>query len=64
MDKLDALIGGVIGMVIIAAFLMGLAESINAVPFWIITLGVLILAFIDFYEECIRKPRNSGRNNG
>lgn len=63
MDRLDALIGGVIGMAIISAFLLGLAESIGAAPFWIITVGVLVLAFVDFYEECVRKPRNNGGKN-
>ena len=60
MDRLDTIIAGTIGMAIIIAFLVGLAESIGAIPFWVIVLFVLALALIDYYEECIKKKNNSG----
>lgn len=59
MDRLDTLVAGTVGMLLITAFLIGLANSIHAVPFWIITLGVLVLALADYYEGCIRSKRNN-----
>ena len=55
MGKLDNLVAGTIGMALIIAFLIGLAESIGAVPFWAITIGVLALCLFDYYESCIKK---------
>jgi hypothetical protein len=63
MDRLDSLIAGTIGVAIVAAFLMGLAESINAVPFWVITIGVLALALFDYYEGCIKKRKNNNKGH-
>ncbi len=56
-------ISGVIGVTVIAAFVLGLAESISTgaagfwggLPFWIICFAVLILVFYDFWESCFRK---------
>jgi hypothetical protein len=64
MDRFDALIAGTIGMAIVGAFLIGLANSIGALPFWVITLGVLTLAFIDYYEGCIKKRKNNNKGRG
>ncbi|MEM8915942.1 MAG: hypothetical protein AAGC83_08895 [Pseudomonadota bacterium] len=57
MNKRDQLITGAVGIFIIGAFLIGLANSIKAAPFWVITLSVLLLAVIDFYESCIKTMR-------
>ena len=54
---------GLIAMILIAAFVLGLAESISSgaagfwggLPFWIICFAVLILIFYDFWESCFRK---------
>lgn len=54
-------IAGFIGMAILSAFLLGLAESIGHIPFWIIVVSVLCLAWYGYYDECIRKPKE---NNG
>jgi hypothetical protein len=55
MERLDNLIAGTIGMALIIAFLIGLADSINAIPFWFITIGVLLLGLYNYYESCIKK---------
>lgn len=57
MHKPGELVAGFIGVALIAAFLIGLANSIHATPFWFITSGVLALAVTDFYQSCIRPPR-------
>ncbi|MEM7169747.1 MAG: hypothetical protein AAF530_06230 [Pseudomonadota bacterium] len=58
MDRIDSIIAAVVGIGILAAFTVGLAESINAAPFWVIVGIVLVLAFRDFYDDCIKKNRN------
>ena len=60
MDKLDNIIAGGIGAAILAAFLLGLAESIGALPFWIITVSVLVMCLFDYYEEGFKK-RNGNK---
>lgn len=50
-DKL----AGLVGMALISAFLLGLAESIGKPPFWAIVVIVLTMAWIAYYEEAIRK---------
>ncbi len=56
-------IGGFIGTFLVAAFVLGLAESITSgfagfwggLPFWIISLFVLGLIFYDLWNTCFRK---------
>jgi sterol desaturase/sphingolipid hydroxylase (fatty acid hydroxylase superfamily) len=56
-------ISGVIGVALIAVFVLGLAESISSgaagfwggFPFWVICFTVLALVFYDFWESCFRK---------
>lgn len=56
------IIAGLIGTVLMAVFVLGLAQSISSgfagfwggLPFWCIVLFVLSLALRDFYEECIK----------
>ena len=48
---MDNLITGVIGLVIFLAFIIGLAESINAIPFMVIVGIVSCMAAFDFYES-------------
>ncbi len=54
---------GLIGTILIAAFVLGLAESISSgaagfwggLPFWIICFAVLMLVAYDFWDSCFRK---------
>ncbi len=54
---------GVIGVLLIAAFVLGLAESISSgaagfwggLPFWVICFMVLVLVVYDFWETCLKK---------
>ena len=57
------IISGLIGLVFVAAFILGLAESISSgfagfwggLPFWVISLAVLTLVAYDFWDSCLRK---------
>ena len=54
---------GLIGVTLVAAFVLGLAESISSgaagfwggLPFWVICLSVLVLVVYDFWDTCLRK---------
>ncbi len=54
---------GLIGSLLVAAFVLGLAESISTgaagfwggFPFWVICFAVLVLVFYDFWDSCLRK---------
>lgn len=56
-------ISGLVGSLLVAAFVLGLAESITSgfagfwggLPFWVITLAVLMLVFYDLWDSCFRK---------
>ncbi len=56
-------ISGVIGVSLIAVFVLGLAESISSgaagfwggLPFWVICFTVLPLIVYDFWSTCLRK---------
>ena len=56
-------ISGTIGSLLVAAFVLGLAESITSgfagfwggLPFWIICLIVLSCIFYDLWDTCFRK---------
>ena len=58
-------ISGLIGLLLFAVFILGLAESISSgaagfwggLPFWIICLSVLPLVFYDFWDSCLRKKK-------
>ena len=52
---------GMTGFVILAIFILGLAESITSgfagwsgLPFWIIAVSVLSMAGYNVWEECLR----------
>jgi sterol desaturase/sphingolipid hydroxylase (fatty acid hydroxylase superfamily) len=53
---------GLIGAALVAAFVLGLAESISSgaagfwggLPFWVITVTVLLLVFYDYWHSCFR----------
>ncbi len=56
-------ISGVIGSLLIASFVLGLAASISSgaagfwggLPFWIICITVLSLVSYDLWNSCFRK---------
>ncbi len=56
-------ISGLIGVALITAFVLGLAESISTgaagfwggLPFWVICFTVLTLVYYEFWDICLRK---------
>ncbi len=58
-----AKIFGLIGFLMVAAFVLGLAESISSgaagfwggFPFWVICVAILLLVFFDYWDTCFRK---------
>ena len=56
-------ISGLVGVTLIAIFVLGLAESISSgaagfwggLPFWVICFAVLPLIVYDFWDTCFRK---------
>ena len=54
---------GLIATIMMITFIVGLAHSISTgfagfwggLPFWIISISVLLMAVYDFWEECLRK---------
>ena len=54
---------GLIGVTLVAAFVLGLAESISSgaagfwggLPFWVICFSVLVLILYDYWDTCLRK---------
>ena len=58
-DKLS----GLIGTILVAAFVLGLAESISSgfagfwggLPFWVISVPILLLVIYDYWDSCLRR---------
>ena len=58
-------ISGLLGLLIFAIFILGLAESISSgaagfwggFPFWVICFTVLPLLIYDFWDSCLRKKK-------
>ncbi len=54
---------GLIGVTLVAAFVLGLAESISSgaagfwggLPLWVICFSVLVLVVYDYWDTCLRK---------
>ena len=54
---------GLIAALMVALFVLGLAESISSgaagfwggLPFWVICIAVLLLIFYDFWDTCVRR---------
>ena len=61
-DTLEKIFG-FIGVIMVAGFVLGLAESISSgaagfwggFPFWVICLSVLVLVVYDFWDTCLRR---------
>ena len=62
------LIVGLIATAIMITFIVGLAHSISTgfagfwggLPFWIISVSVLLMAAYNFWEDCVRKKKGNG----
>ncbi|MCK5445592.1 MAG: hypothetical protein KAI73_08210 [Rhodospirillaceae bacterium] len=54
---MDNIVAGIFGVGILLAFIGGLAQSIGALPFFIIVAVVGLMAVYDLYET-IRDDRN------
>lgn len=52
----NEVIAGFIGMALINAFLLGLANSISKTPFWVIVVIVLTGAWIAWYQDTVKNP--------
>ena len=63
MNRIDNLIAGLIGLAMIGAFALGLAESIGTVPFWIIVVFVLCLASANFIQGCLLNGNGKNRKS-
>ncbi len=59
---MDNLITGLIAVAIFLAFVFGLAESIGALPFFLIVLIVAIMLVTDFYQSA-REGLNQENND-
>ena len=59
------IITGLIGLVLLASFVLGLAHSISTgfagfwggLPFTVITVTVLLLVGYDYWDQCWRRKR-------
>ena len=62
------IIVGLIATAIMITFIVGLAHSISTgfagfwggLPFWIISVSVLLMAVYNFWEDCVRKKKDNG----
>ena len=62
-------ISGLVGTLMVAVFVLGLAEGISSgfagfwggLPFWVISLAVLLLVVYDYWSSCIRKHKQNGQ---
>lgn len=60
-------VSAIIGSLMVSVFVLGLASGISSgfagfwggLPFWVISLSVLVLVFYDLWESTIRKKRPS-----
>jgi hypothetical protein len=52
----NEVIAGFIGIVLISAFLLGLANSIGKTPFWVIVVLVLTGAWTAWIQDTIFNP--------
>lgn len=67
MNPIVGKISGLIASLLVAAFTLGLAESISSgfagfwggLPFWVISLSILVLVFYDYWDTCLRKKNGT-----
>ena len=69
LSRATKIIVGLIATVMMITFIVGLAHSISTgfagfwggLPFWIISIAVLLMAVINYWEDCVRKKKDNGR---
>lgn len=49
-------IAGLISTILLSCFLLGLANSINKPPFWVIVVLVLCGAWIAWFQDTLKNP--------
>ncbi len=52
----NEVIAGLIGMLLLSAFLLGLANSIGKTPFWVIVTLVLAGAWTAWFQDAVINP--------
>lgn len=52
----NEVIAGILSMILVSTFLLGLAASIGKPPFWVIVVVVLCGAWIAWYQDAVRNP--------
>jgi hypothetical protein len=63
MSNTTKIIVGLIATAMMSTFIIGLAHSISTgfagfwggLPFWVISISVLLMVVYNFWEECLRK---------
>jgi hypothetical protein len=63
MSNTTKIIVGLIATAMMSTFIIGLAHSISigfagfwgGLPFWVISISVLLMVVYNFWEECLRK---------
>jgi hypothetical protein len=63
MSRITKIVVGFIATAMISIFILGLAHSISTgfagfwggLPFWIISVSVLLMVVYNYWEECVRK---------
>ena len=49
-------IAGFISALLLSSFLLGLAFSINKIPFWVIVILVLVGAWAAWFQDTLKNP--------
>jgi fucose permease len=57
---MDNWITGALAVLVLGAFLIGLAASIDSIPFFVIVIVVMACAIVDFFQST-RNPGNRPR---
>ncbi len=52
----NEVIAGLLSMILVSAFLLGLAQSIGKTPFWVIVVIVLLGAWTAWYQDTLKNP--------
>ena len=60
---MDNIITGAIAVSIFLAFVLGLAESISALPFAIIVIAVCLMILTDFFQSANESLREKRQKN-
>ena len=63
MSRATKIIVGLIAAAMMVTFIVGLAHSISTgfagflggLPFWVISVSVLLMVVYNYWEECVRK---------